>query len=595
MFSGRMLTKGNNTDPKALFIWSGMLFLISFIYFSRFGNGIFFLQETKSLFIFSPGYLHDFIIKPGGLLEYAGNFFTQGYFIKIYASLATSLTSLIFIGLFIRINKLLSEDNSFSLLLVLIPSCLLMLTQVREDHFIHHTIGYLLTIVFYIATIKLSNRKLNYLVPLIFPLAFYLIGSFALLFLLITVVYYLVFKKGIQEYLLPVVLILTAFITFYIFKEIFFLQPPDQLFRYPSDIIDINNLTGSKIILSGYIVIFPLIVKIIRKSKPEEKLSLFLSRGSLIILFSATIFLMGASYDPKRRDDLKIEEFFYEQNWDTVISLQEKFASKNEFSQYYYNLALTEKGQLCDRMFYSRQDYGIKSLMLPREREYKSRSVYFYYAIGLINEAHHQAYESMVINGYSSEILKVLIKTDLISGDFKSAERNINILKKTLHFRKWADKYEKMVNRPDIVISDPELGEKIKLMPEKDFFISSVDEENIDLVLMSNPDNKKAFEYKMASLLLKKDYKAVMYQVKRMKDMDYTRIPGHIAESMIIFKERNEELPYLGDFKISPETESRFYLFLNDTRNNKAENRTELEKSMKNRWGNTFWYYFEFK
>ena len=595
MLFRKLLKKSNTPHHIDMLIWPGFLFSISFVYFLCFGNGLFFLQENRSLFIFSKEYLNDFIVKPGGLLEYAGNFFTQFYFSKVFASLIISLSLLLFYYLFIRINKLLSEDNSFSFPLVLIPSCLMLLMQIREDHFMYHTIGYLLTFVFYLVAVKSGTRRIKYLILVLFPMFFYITGSFALLFLLMYLAYFVAFIKGFQKYFLILILILTAIISFYAFEEILFLQPPDRLLRYPLNLFDINDLAVSKIILVAYIVLLPFIVKIYRNLKVQAGSPLLLTRLSLIIVFSATFCFLGAQYNPGRENDLKIEKFFFEQNWDAIILQNEKVPSKNEISQYYYNLALTGKGQLCDRMFSVRQDYGIGSMVLPRISENVNRSFYYYYTIGLINEAHHLAYESMVLNGISPENLKMLVKTDIINGNYKIAERNINILKKTLHYKSWADRFEKMLYKPDIVSSDPELGNKIRLMPGKDFFIGPDDKENLDLMMMANPDNKKAFEYKMAFLLLEKDYKAVMYQVKKMKDMKYTRIPRHIEESMMIFIDHKDELPYLGDFIINRETEDRFTNFLKDLRINKTENRNEPERSMKNLWGKTFWYYFEFK
>jgi len=592
MLSDKLGKKESRADLFASVASPGLLFLISFFYFLWLGNGIFFLQEKKSLFIFSVEYLQKFLVKPGGLLEYAGNFLTQGYFSNTYGSLVNSLFLLLFYALFIRINRLLSEDNSFSLVIVLMPSCQLLLMQIHEDHFIHYTIGYLLTAFCFLTLI--SETKRLYLIPVLFSLLFYLTGTFAFLFSLIFISYCLAFKKGIQRYLLPVILLITAFVTYVVFEEVLFLQPPDRLLSYPLNIFDFTTQNRGELILWGYMILFPLIVKINAKIKTNEGFSL-LPKLSLLILFFLTLFILGIRYDPERKNDLQIEEYFIEQNWDAVIEQHEKIPSKNFIGQYYYNLSLTWKGQLCDRMFFGNQDYGIKSLTLPRNRDNLGRSSYFYYATGMINEAHHLAYESMVIDGYCPENLKMLIRTDIINGNYKSAERFINILKKTLHYRKWTEKFEKMLFKPEIVYSDPELCDKIKLQPGKDFFIRPDDKENIDFLLVANPDNKKAFEYKMAFLLLEKDYKAVMYQVKKMKDMKYTRIPRHIEESMMVFIDHKYELPYLGDFKVSFECEDRFSQFLKDLRINNTEHKTEMEKYLKTKWGNTFWYYLELR
>ena len=292
---------------------------------------------------------------------------------------------------------------------------------------------------------------------------------------------------------------------------------------------------------------------------------------------------------------MQLEKLVFKQEWDEVIRHHESSPSTSLVGQYYYNLALSEKGQLCDRLFFGQQDFGAKALSLPRNTEFINRSMYFYYSIGLIREAHHLAYESMVLYGHRPENIKMLIKTELINGNYKIARRYINILKKTLHYKKWASKYEKMLYNPEMIYSDAELGEKIRLLPKRDFFIGSDDVYNIDVMLMVNPDNKRAFEYKIARFLLEKDFKAVVYQVKKMKDMGYNYIPRYIEEAIVLFINLNLELPYLGGFTINTVTESHFRQFKTTFDLIKNGNKSYLEKEMKKAWGNTFWYYFQIK
>ena len=123
-------------------------------------------------------------------------------------------------------------------------------------------------------------------------------------------------------------------------------------------------------------------------------------------------------------------------------------------------------------MFFGRQSYGSMSLTLTRDNEQSYRAMYFYYAVGLTGEAHHLAYELMVQHGYRPENIKMLIKTELINGNFKIAERYINVLKKTLHYKNWAEKYERMLFKPELVNSDPELGQKDQTASQKGFFYS---------------------------------------------------------------------------------------------------------------------------
>jgi hypothetical protein len=223
------------------------------------------------------------------------------------------------------------------------------------------------------------------------------------------------------------------------------------------------------------------------------------------------------------------------------------------------------------------------------------RGVYFYYSIGLINEAHRWAFESMVIQGYRPENIKLLIKTDLINGHYKVAEKYIDVLKKTLHYRNYAKKYEAMLVNPALINSDPELGEKIKLKPHDDFIVRIRNpQKNIASLLKSNPDNKRAFEYNMAWLMLEKNVVGVVDEMHKLTDMGYSEIPRHIEEAAIIFKAKAGLLPELNSLKISNETKSRFTDYVS-ARMNLDRTKSPAGSGITKELRNTFWYYLDSK
>ena len=244
-------------------------------------------------------------------------------------------------------------------------------------------------------------------------------------------------------------------------------------------------------------------------------------------------------------------------------------------------------------MFFGQQNYGPMSLVLPRDGEQAYRAVYFYYVIGLISEAHHLAYELMVQHGYRPENIKLLVKTELINGNYKIAERYINVLKKTLHYKSWAEKYEKMLFNPDLIYADPELGEKIRLLPKADFFIVTDDFRNIEMLLQANPENGIAFEYKIARMLLEKDLMAVGSEIKNLKGLGYSHIPRHIEEAIVSLVNITKEFPELGGLSISYDTDQRFLRYFSDLKSFKG-NRKLIEKGINKADKNTFWYYLQF-
>jgi hypothetical protein len=572
-----------------------LLFVISFFYLYWINRDIFFIQENKSLFIYSREYLQKFTDKPGGLLEYAGNFLIQFYYSPVYGSLIVSSVIALICVFFVKIYKELTDKRSFSLLYILLPAYLLLLSQKSYDHFMCHNLGYLLVTIFFLISIVSERNRSTIIFLAMIPVFIYLAGSFIFIYLGMYISYWVFNKKGIQRYLLPFFMIVITLFVFVIFKEVLFLQPVDKLIFYPLNVIEHYSYNIYFYLLYGYIVSCPVLILLSGSFRKNPKSVKAFSIISLTAIFLITVFLLFRHKNPDLTSLYRLEKLLYMQDWDSIICQHESYPARNIEGQYYYNLALSNRGQLCERMFFGRQDFGIESLTLPHDNEHIDKSIYFYYTIGLINEAHHLAYESMVRFGYRPENIKFLIKTNLINGHYKIAERYIKVLKRTLHYKSWAEKYEKMLYDPIMITSDTELWERIRLLPEKDFFIRSNDVQNIELFLIANPDNKRAFEYKMARLLLEKDFETLIYEIRKMKDMGYSYIPRHIEEAVVEYIYVYKKHPDLGGLIVSSETEMRFvqYNSFNDPGN--KGNKKWLEKEMEEKWGNTFWYYLQYK
>jgi hypothetical protein len=201
----------------------------------------------------------------------------------------------------------------------------------------------------------------------------------------------------------------------------------------------------------------------------------------------------------------------------------------------------------------------------------------------------------MVVQGYNPENIKLLIKTELINGHYRIAEKYIWVLKRTLHYRSLALKYESMLYHPELLKADAELGIRIVLRPKEDFPINIKNPQaNILLLSQSNPANRRAFEYKLAWYMLEKNVTGVVGEIIRMKNLGYTKLPRHIEEAAIFSIESIGIPPDLGDFKISQEAGNRYSQFMSTIPmivKNKPAGKAGTEKQIRS----TFWYYLDQK
>lgn len=569
-----------------------LLFALSFCYLQWFGSGIFFHQDNKSLFIFSYDYLAGFLSRPGGLLVYAGNFLTQGYFSTLVGSLINStLLILLFMVLRSVMNRFSQKDSTALLLMILLP-LFLLICNTNYNYYVFHTLGFLSVALWFHMSFAAKRKTIRIILLILFPLFYYITGTFALIFTGMLIIYYGFSGNGKERYLIPLIHLAVSFLSVALFYKYIFLQPIKTILGYPLVFNDFSRFTITLLIAAGLITLYPLLIKFsgLFREKITEG---YITAGAILIMFPATAFIMVWQNNPVLEGIMRTEKMFIDGQTDKVISYFERNPSNSVIEQFYYNLSLSAKGQLCDRMFFGRQSTGPMSLSLEGNREQASRTMYYYYTIGLVNEARHLAFEQFVQNGYTPENIKMLIKTELINSNFKVAERYLNVLKKTWRYGSWAEKYEKFLFNIELIKDDQDLGEKIKLMPVEDFFILTNETRNIDLLIKSNPLNRKAFEYKMARLLLEKDLVEVSEEVKMMKGIGYSVIPRHIDEAIVAYRVFSEKTVDTGGLISDKQTLQRFVTY-SDIVNRFGADKSLIETNMKRSEKNTFWYYLQF-
>jgi hypothetical protein len=576
---------------KDFLILAGILFALSFTWFVLVADHLLFFQSEQFLFIFSADYLKDFLLKPGGLIEYAGRFISQFYVLPLIGSLLLSLVLVSTGFVTLKIVQKLNHGSFLAAPVAIMPPALLLLMQVQYFHTMEYNLGYLFILITYYYTIKYRDSYIPYF---LFPLIYYISGAFALIYLLMYAFYSFVSISGTQKILKPAIMILTGGLTFFLFREFFFLVPGKTLLSWPLPLIEDRSHKIFFFVLSSFLVLLPLVSKIRLPRRSSQRTSRYsgLTAGSLVVL--AAIFIITRTHNPLISNVLAIEEAAYKGEWDEVISIHEKEPSGNLVGDYFYNVALSEKGLLCERLFSGGQTSGTRALILPWGNEHLDRGAYFFFTSGLINEAHRWAYEEMVVYGMRPHNMLMLIKTSLLAGDNSMAEKYTGILKQTLFYRDDAIKLLKLSGNDEGIKSDAELGPLARMIPQKDFFIY-VDNpaDNLLMLFESNQGNRRAFEYMMAWLLLEKDVETLLSNIHLMKGLGYAKLPKHVEEAVMIYYNSQGAFPDLGGFAISTETMNRFNQYF--TAFVQARQRPEtIDQVMSTRFGDTFWYYYHF-
>jgi hypothetical protein len=309
------------------------------------------------------------------------------------------------------------------------------------------------------------------------------------------------------------------------------------------------------------------------------------------LLVSVSAFLR---FDKINKEYFHAEKLFHLERFNEIPEYIAKYPTTNRLTIFLNNIALCETGKLNDQLFRTPQSPDGQSLFLKWEMlgEVLRRGGYFYYTTGMINEAQRWAFENMVMKGITPDDLRMLIKTEIINGNYKVASKYISILKKTLFYRSEAKAYERLLFDDESVRSDPELGVRRKEKIEHDFFsITDNPIVNLEMVLSLDSLNRKVFEYKMAYLMLIEDYNGIGSGLSKLESLGFNKIPVHLEEAALVYRlSKSRSLPDMGNLKIDPQTEERFNQFL-QTFQSYGNNLQTAQPFLKQKFGNTFWYW----
>jgi len=103
--------------------------------------------------------------------------------------------------------------------------------------------------------------------------------------------------------------------------------------------------------------------------------------------------------------------------------------------------------------------------------------------------------------------------------------------------------------------------------------------------------NKNALEYKLAFLLLRKDYRSVAALLPKLEGFGYKKIPVHLGEAAVAYATLySKPLPDLKGISIDLQTSQRFTQFLQTFQAN-GNNLKAAEPALRKQFVNTFWYY----
>ncbi len=283
----------------------------------------------------------------------------------------------------------------------------------------------------------------------------------------------------------------------------------------------------------------------------------------------------------------RVEHLAEAKEWDRILEIVTPEASAEDpVRRRYALLALSETGQLADRMF----EYGIESpddFFFPHSADFIGiffNSV-FYENLGIDNEVVHLMYQLNQHSpfGFSFRTLRRIADVCLRQGDAVLAEKYLNILAGSTCNGGWVrsrmrrlDDLKSGAVRPEAFVAG-------------DLCVGSQSEAPIlmDMYNLSKaePDNRKYVDLLLCGFLsagLLDDFERMFAEFAPRFYADAERLPAHYEEALLLISLRNPELA--NGYKINPARAREFGRF--SQLMNKG-----LRGAVKQNWPNTFWSY----
>jgi hypothetical protein len=208
--------------------------------------------------------------------------------------------------------------------------------------------------------------------------------------------------------------------------------------------------------------------------------------------------------------------------------------------------------------------------------------------------AEHAAMELLEVKGNCPFLLEQLARIYLVKHSPDTAGVFLRKLRSIPSYRRRAETLLEMVN------SDPQMNNQEDIlrlrayMSDEDIVTFDLDAQSLfGNLLNHNPDNRAAYEYRMAFYLLTQRVDKVAANLEGLRRFGLTQLPRHYAEALAIHRARGGQPVSLGPFELPRQIEKEAQSFL-QTYNGLKGDRALAMRTLAKSYGNSYFYYYTF-
>ncbi len=347
-----------------------------------------------------------------------------------------------------------------------------------------------------------------------------------------------------------------------------------------------------------YYIMFavPLAGALIHTYTPVLKKGILIITGHILLLAATAWGLKKAWYaDENFRKELLMARAIEEENWERIPAIfLSGTAEPTRLLVMNKNLALFRLGRAGDEMFQYREGGARPNApFLVRLAHVGGKALYYHY--GQENYCYRWCMEDGVVFGWRTEYLKYMAKTSIANGDFKVARKYINMLKRTLFQKEWAERYEAFLDHPERIRESSEFQPILRLLPQQSKLNS--DMSIIEMYLL------RTFTYEDSHDPLCQEQSLIA--ALQMKDIDLfwprffryatlhngEHMPRHYQEAAYLYGHLENKID-ISHMPFDQEVKDSYRRFTEFTQQCAGMTEAQMAEAFRPQFGHTFYYFY---
>ena len=503
-------------------------------------------QEQYQMFLFDTGYFLERIVLPGGLADYISEFLVQFYYMPVLGGTIIALLLMSIQAISWGLMKQYGMKAVFpGYLLSFVPSIVLWCAMGDQNLLL----SFVVALSGALLMGWIHNRFHNRLVKVVFELVstalvYWFLGPVVFLYAALMIGDTLMKGKqnghilsslGYSACLLILTVAWILLTTQSLQYPLYRIFSGLNYYRYPGTV---SPLPLGVMIWTVVVVFFGMVpdghawIKKLQQSKVVMVLA-------YVLVIVASWFGIKASFDEMTYDLIDYDFLVRTEQWDKIIEKAEKKPATTPLSVSCVNLALSQKGQLADRLFEFYQNGG-EGLFPTFTRDMISpvSTAEIFFRLGMVNDAERYMFEAQeAIPNYrkSARLTRRIIECEIINGNYQIAAKLLRRLQKTLFYSNWANQMMALLGNEKAINRHPVYGKLRKYREKKQDFLFSDREmdQMLGLLFLNDNRNKMAYEYLVCYELLQRDMEKFMQYYPLGRFVDYDHIPRSFQEILI--------------------------------------------------------------